>query len=249
MRNVIAAIAIAIALVSGGVIYGGRHTTSSVVITGSAPASPDPSTGNPGIIDPGAAGAAPVPLPTKPLTVTPLPATQIYIHIAGAVKHPGLYTVPTGTRVAGAIKAAGGSTGDADVDAINLAEKVVDGEKVYIPRKNEGAQQAEPGNTIGKASDIPGDNAPVTSSPSSAHDTPAHGQAVDKIQPGEGKININTASAQELQRLPGVGAATAERIIAYRQHNGGFKKPDDLMDVGGIGDKKMAKLRPYVSVH
>jgi len=248
VRNVIAAIAIGIALVSGGVIYGSRHTPPPIVISGSDPASPNPSTGDPGI---GAASAAPVPLPPlKPYPVSSVPANSIYVHVAGAVKHPGLYTLPSGTRVAGAVKAAGGATNDADVDAVNLAEKVVDGEKIYVPRKGESVEPSNGGgNSIGDESSMPPTTAPEpTKGTSRPHNAGGHEASNKLTDPSQGKININTASATELERLPGVGRATAARIIDYRKQNGGFKKPTDLMDISGIGDKKMAKLAPFVTV-
>lgn len=263
VRVVIAAIEAAIGVVGGLTIGGAHHSQAPVTISYAQPASPDPSTGDPGIdqtsaagaISPDAADAAPAKAPSHP-SVSPL----IYVHVAGAVKHPDIYALPAGSRVVSAVKAAGGPTADADVDAINLAEKIVDGEKIYVPRKGE----TEPppsvaaGNTIGLASSTP---APTdTSTPSTnassavppsverSHNGPGHSS--NKLtDPSQGKVNINTASAEELERLPGVGPATAARIIAYRQQNGGFKSPNDLMDIGGIGDKKFAKLAPFVTIH
>ncbi|MCW3061456.1 MAG: Late competence protein ComEA, receptor, partial [Capsulimonas sp.] len=197
-------------------------------------------------------------------------------HVAGAVRNPGLYHFALGSRIDAAIHAAGGGTNKADLDAVNLAEPLVDGEKVYVPERHEDPAQIRhyaPSNSIGHtairvahASRIP----TVPNLPTSINAIPPPVDASD-VQPmnmaptfpGSGshaprpakvsmdsgeRININTASETDLERLPGVGPATAARIIDFRQTNGGFRTLDDLRDVKGIGEKKLAKLAPFVTL-
>ncbi|MBV9935541.1 MAG: helix-hairpin-helix domain-containing protein [Actinobacteria bacterium] len=157
------------------------------------------STANGAEID-GAAGEAPV-----------------VVAAAGAVVTPGLYKVAGGARVADVLNAAGGPTPDADVDQLNLALKVSDGDRVYVPRKGEAPPPAAGigGGTGGQA---------------------------------DGPVNLNTATLEQLDALPGVGPATAEAILDYRKQHGRFHAVDDLLQVGGIGPSKLEKLRQRVKV-
>jgi competence protein ComEA len=178
------------------------------------------------------------------------PAT-IYVHVAGAVKNPALYQLNPGARLFQALKAAGGPKADADIDAVNLAEKLSDGEKVYVPTHEEmrspdalalvGAQ-----NDIGEHSVIP--NNGVTAGGKASVRASSGGHANKLTSPSQGTVDINTASAEELQRLPGVGPAMAARILAFRQSAGRFRKIEDLMEVSGIGPKKFAKMKRFVRI-
>lgn len=142
--------------------------------------------------------------------------SRIFVDISGAVEVPGVYELEEGARLAELVELAGGLTEEADIDAINRAEAVRDGQKVYIPRIGETAPAAvgESGTAAAAASD--------------------------------GRVDVNHASSEELQRLPGVGPATAEKIIAYREANGPFTAPEDLMQVSGIGQKTFAKMADLV---
>ena len=149
-----------------------------------------------------------------PLLVQPAaaaPGAQITLHVSGEVTAPGLVVVSADARVADAIAAAGGSTRDADLAAVNLAAPVRDGEQVVIPSVAEGGPAAE---------------------------------AVE----GDGRIRINRASVDELERLPGVGPVLASRIAAFRDENGPFRVVEDLLDVPGIGEGKLATLRDSVAL-
>lgn len=143
----------------------------------------------------------------------------LVVHVAGAVLEPGLVELPAGTRVAEAIESAGGAAADADLDALNLASPVVDGQQVYVPREGESVPPPATGATGGG------------SAPSST-----------------GLVNVNTADATELETLPGIGPALAERIIAWRTENGPFASVDALTDVPGIGPATLARLQEKVTV-
>ncbi|GIV18335.1 MAG: competence protein ComEA [Armatimonadota bacterium] len=154
----------------------------------------------------------------------PADSDEIVVHVAGAVKKPGLVRIPRGSRVDDAVRAAGGFSSQADPDSVNLAQPLEDGVQVYVPRKGEAAQ-------------VEGRVGPAW-----------QGEVPRRKEAPSGKININTASAEQLESLPGVGPATARAIIEYRKQNGGFSSIDELLDVRGIGPKKLEQIRPYVTV-
>ena len=154
------------------------------------------------------------------ITTTQPPPGPLVVHVAGAVTAPGLIEITDGSRVADAVAAAGGLTGDADSARVNLAEKLVDGARLYIP-------------ALGEATPPP----PMPSgSPAGAASTPA--------QP----VDVNTATVEQLDVLPGVGPATAAAIVAYRDAHGPFTSVESLAEVRGIGPAKMEALRPMVRV-
>jgi competence protein ComEA len=152
----------------------------------------------------------------------------VTVHAAGRVAAPGVYSVPAGSRVADLITAAGGLLPDADVDRLNLAAKVVDGTRVYIPRKGEPAPTEAPAGDPGAGAGAGGSGAPGG--------VPT------------GPVDLNTATAAQLDTLPGVGPATAAAILTYRARHGRFKSVTELLEVPGIGPAKLEALRPLVVV-
>lgn len=145
-------------------------------------------------------------------------SADIVVYISGAVAAPGVYTLPAGSRVTNGVEAAGGLTPEAQSSLINLASTLSDGEHIHIPAQGE---------------DVP------------AIDSSA-GAGVAGGSPG--KININTASATQLEELPGIGPSLSQTIIAWREDNGRFTSPEDLLEVSGIGQAKYAKLKDLVTV-
>lgn len=151
-------------------------------------------------------------------------AAEVYVDVDGAVVRPGVYRLKDGARVSQAIDAAGGLTAEADVTGLNRASKVADGQKIYVPKVGE--QKAA---------------AAVGGAESSAATTPGAGSSSELV-------NINTASAAELQTLSGIGPSMAQSIIDERTKNGAFASVDDLMRVSGIGEKKLAKIKDCICV-
>lgn len=147
-----------------------------------------------------------------------------YVHAAGAVVRPGVYRVRAGGRVSDLLDAAGGPAADADLDQVNLAAKVSDGERVYVPRRGESPVPPAGSSTAGGAGG-PGGSTAAT-----------------------GPVNLNTATLEQLDALPGVGPATAQAILDYRQAHGRFRTVDELLEVRGIGEAKLAALRGKVRV-
>lgn len=152
-------------------------------------------------------------------------SASLFVHVGGSVAEPGLYELAGDARVRQAVDAAGGFAEDAAVDALNLARQVQDGEQIIVPSM----QQA-----TGSGASVSADSgAPAASSGGTL---------------ANGKVDINTATVDQLQQLNGVGPALAQRIVADRQANGPFKTLEDLKRVSGIGDKKYASLADSICV-
>lgn len=153
----------------------------------------------------------------------------VVVHVIGEVNNPGVVTLPEGSRIIDAINMAGGKTEEADLSKINLAYIVEDGTQIYIPRINEDLNQ------VNLISDGAGVGVVIT-------DSNVEENEVDS------KVNINTASKEKLETLPGVGETTAQKIIDYREANGKFKTIEDIKNVSGIGDAKYETLKDKITV-
>lgn len=176
---------------------------------------------------PGDGGAAALPS----AATSALPAGPLVVHVAGAVARPGVVTVPGGSRVADALAAAGGLRADADPDRLNLAAVLRDGERVAVPAAGQPAPALAEGG--GGSSGGPGGGS-------------RGGGSGGEEQVGT--VDLNTATAAELEELPGVGPSTASAIVEHRSTSGPFRSVEDLLDVRGIGDAKLEQLRAYVTV-
>ena len=162
-------------------------------------------------------------------TGLPTAAGVLLVHVVGQVRRPGVVRLPPGARVLDAVEAAGGATPSADLNHLNLARPVVDGEQIVVPK---------PGEVIAGAG-LPGaGGAGVGSS----------GQGLTGAGTVGGPIDLNTADASALDSLPGVGPVLAQRILDWRAQHGRFSSVDELGEVTGIGDKLMAQIGPKVKV-
>jgi competence protein ComEA len=143
---------------------------------------------------------------------------RVVVHVAGAVRDPGVYKLPSTARVDDAVARAGGATRRADLGGLNLAAKLEDGRQVLVPeRAGRGAAAAAPG---------------------AAAAEPAEGQP----------LNLNTATLEQLDTLSGVGPTTAQKILDYREELGGFSSIEELGEIPGIGEKRLASLREEVTL-
>lgn len=170
----------------------------------------------------GCAAVSPRPVPVEIVqpsaTVAPTTA-PIRIHIVGAVAKPGVYTLPAESRLVDVVAIAGGLTAEADPERVNLADFVKDGQQIYIPRQG----------------------TPPPPSP-----TPLVAQNAASAK--SGPLNINTATAKELETLPGIGEVYAERIVAYRATHGPFEAPEEIMLVQGIGPARYEQIKELIVV-
>ncbi len=165
-----------------------------------------------------AAPAAPTISPLPTYSLPPLPPALVVVDVAGKVKHPGIYKLPQGSRAINAIKAAGGQLRGVSLTDINLAEILTDGQQIIV-------------------------GAPAVSTASKSKKSGAAGGKITS-----GTININSATAAQLEQLPGIGAVMAARILAYRKAHGAFATIDDLTKVGGLGKSKFANLKNFVRI-
>ena len=148
----------------------------------------------------------------------PLEQDLITVDVKGAVKAPGIYDLPVGSRVNDAVQKAGGLTEQADSKSLNLAQKVSDEALVYVPTKGEEAASQQTGSGVASSTSK------------------------------EKKVNLNKASLEELKQVKGLGGKRAQDIIDHREANGKFKSVDELKKVSGIGAKTIEKLKDYVTV-
>jgi competence protein ComEA len=165
-------------------------------------------------------GAAPQPALPSVAPGSLAPSSLIVVAVQGRVQHPGLVRLPPGARVADAIEAAGGVLPGTDTSYVNLAQKVTDGQLIVI----------------GKSGPAGGSGGTVSGGDSAG--SPAPGQPID----------LNTATAADLDGLPGIGPSLAAKIIDYRTQHGGFHSVDELRNVSGIGDAKFAEIKDLVTV-
>lgn len=151
-------------------------------------------------------------------SATAAPSGEVAVHVAGRVRRPGLVRLPAGSRVQDAIRAAGGAATGADLNAINLARKLADGEQIRVPAPGDPAPPPDPAVT-------PGGSGTTPSAP----------------------LDLNTATPEQLDTLPGVGEVTASRIITYRSAHP-FTTVDELLEVPGIGQRRFDQLKDLVTV-
>lgn len=144
-----------------------------------------------------------------------------FVYVCGQVNAPGVYELPIGSRICDAMEAAGGMTADAGSSYWNLAELLWDGEKIYVPTEAEAQVLGQP--------------------PESEQETDAQGITKD------GRIDVNTASKEQLMTIPGIGESKADSILAYRKENGNFASPEDIMNITGIKEGLYSKIKDYIS--
>lgn len=161
------------------------------------------------------------------------PATGVVVYVAGDVAHPGVYHLAAGTRVVDALERAGNAKPDADLVAVNLAEPLRDGEEIAVGAKGERLTRS------------PRARARPTHAPRGARGTRrTRKRATAPASP----LDLNTADAETLASLPGVGIGLAERIVQFRDANGPFDSVDELADVAGITDRRLEQLAPYLTI-
>ena len=229
-RELLGLVALVLLVVGGAALWYARslprgvqiETAGAVSGPSAAPGSAAPHSGAAPTGGPAGVSGAP---PTAAPTAIPAPTTM-FVHVAGEVARPGVYGLPAGARVVDALEAAGGPTARAVLDALNLAAPLADGQQVLVPRRGQVISLSPPGTA-------PGTTTPAPSA------TAATGGAL---------VNINTASASELETLPGIGEVLAQTIVDHRTEHGPFASVDALEDVSGIGPSTLEEIRDLVTV-
>ncbi|XVQ13398.1 helix-hairpin-helix domain-containing protein [Spirillospora sp. CA-255316] len=174
-----------------------------------------------------AAGPSPAPVPSAAVPASQ--GSQVVVHVYGKVRRPGVVTLPSGSRVADAIKATGGVRPGAATGSLNLARKVIDGEQIPV-----GVRAPQSAQAAGPTAPSP----PAAAAPGAPGGAGAPGAPLD----------LNTATVEQLDQLPGVGPVLAQRIVDHRTQHGAFRSVDQLQEVSGIGSRRFADLKSLVRV-
>jgi len=222
------------------VLLGGRalRADAGPGVPGAVPPGGFTAQAEPGTAGGGASGASGA-LGSGDVEVT-TETERLLVHVAGAVRRPGVYDLPAGARVRDALTEAGGGRAGADLDVLNLAAKVTDGQQVLVARRGRnGAAAASAATAAAGAGTAPAAAGAATS-------TPGPGGAAAGGSPAAATVNVNQADATQLEVLNGVGPAIAAKIIEWRTQNGPFKAVEDLMQVSGIGPKTLEAMRAQV---
>ncbi len=184
------------------------------------------------------AASSPIALGSDAIVATP---QTITVHIAGAVNNPGVYRLRYGSRINDGVVAAGGATTTANLDVINLATVLNEGEQIYVPKRGEKPH------TITNRPQVGGGDASASGTASGV--AANGGLAMGPNGRALSTVNINLASVVELEQLPGIGPATAKAIVAFRERNGAFLRVEDLLKVRGIGPAKLSEILPRARVN
>lgn len=188
--------------------------------------------------DDGAPSAPPIAVGTVPGEPRE-PKGRVVVHIAGAVRRPGVYRLAPGARVDDAVRRAGGATRRADLASLNLAARVEDGRQIRV------AERARPASTSGSSA-VAAAPGPPPAVEGAAGVVPGAGEGAGTG--AAGVIDLNTATLEQLDTLDGIGPATAQKILDWREQNGRFESVEELAAIPGIGEKRMATLRQRVRV-
>ena len=219
-RKALVAAALLLAVLAlGGTLLVGRQGAGVPPRVAAPPGTVEPVVPGAAPVEPGA--GAPAALAGVPGQVTAPAAMRIIVHVVGAVRRPGLYALPEGSRANDAVRRAGGATARADLEAIDLAAPIADGQQIAVPRHG---QLAAGGSAL-----------------------PAAAAGAAPAAPA-GPVHLNTATVEQLDALPGIGPATAQKIIDYRQERGAFRSVDELDAIPGFGVKKIDQLRKLVTL-
>lgn len=171
----------------------------------------------------------------------------LFVYICGAVNKPGVFRVGNGTRLNALVALAGGLAADADAAPVNLAKKLTDGERIYIPKIGERLNTSNPTTNASGPAGADGGNASGPTRGSGLGSASNGGQTTSAWN-ADGKLNLNTASSDDLDKLPGIGPAFITRILDYRQKHNGFTDIAQLRNIEGVGPKTFAKLKDLVYV-
>ncbi len=172
--------------------------------------------------------------------------TYIMVQVGGAVNRPGLYQLWAGARVYEAIQQAGGFTGQADQEAVNLAAVLEDGQKVVVPTLPAEPSAPQPASALSPSLPVA-----AAGPPPAPPTAPRPTQPADSGSPPSRQvvlIDLNSATQQDLERIPGIGPVIAQRILRYRAQYGGFRRIEELMLIQGIGQRTFELLKPYVTL-
>lgn len=238
LAGVVVAVALVVVLVGVLGAGGGDGDADGVVVRGAPSAGGDPGADSSAVASP--SRSAGVDVSAGAGAAADAGSGRVVVHVLGAVRRAGVVDLPAASRVTDALERAGGTTEDADLDRLNLARPLTDGERLYVPRQGQ-QDVPEALDPVSGGGDGGGGAGSAAGGGGAADGAPAGAS-------GAGVVDLNRADQAALETLPGIGPGLAGRIIAWRDEHGGFTVVEDLLDVSGIGDVRFAELRDRVRV-